>query len=287
MRIGFVGTLLWERWGPFWWSLAGDAGAEPVRSHPQAVRAALDDPRIAHVRGLAFAVAAAEAIAMPDCDLLVAPDLNPGVQGGTEGGRGGGQDPWIASFPAALATSVSGLPPVFDVPADPYGAVEPLALEFLRAVLRDPTRVRRVWDRHRASPRAPRTPGVRWLLRPSETRTVGLVGQPWLMRDELAALLGRPDEHIVAQHQLDPRELRSEGVRADATLVPTDAEAVGAARLFGRRGVVREIRVLVDAQVGADDWLVRRMQDVVRKDLTVVDVRSLPDPVAALLGESV
>ena len=285
MRIGFVGTLLWERWGPFWWSLAGDTGEEPVRADPQAVRAALEDPRIAHVRGLAFAVAAAEAIAMPACDLLVAPDLNPGVKGGTEGGRGGGQDPWIASFPAALATSISGLPPVFEVPAEPDGAVEARALEFLRAVLRDSTRVRRVWDRHRARPRAPRSPGVRWQLRPSETRTVGVVGQPWLLRDETIALLERPGEHQVAQHQLDPGELRSEGSRADASLVPTDAEALGAARLFARRGVVREIRVLIDAQVGADDWLVRRMRDVVRKDLTVVDVRSLPDPVAALLGE--
>ena len=282
MRIGFVGTLLWERYGSFWWELARDAGAEAVRAEPAEVRAAIDDPRIAHVGAIAFRTAAAEAVAMPDCDLVLVPDLNPGA----ESGRGGGQDPWIVSFPAALAASVSGLPPVLGVPAGLAVDVEARALELLRAVDRDPTRVRRVWDRHRAAARAPRPQGVRWQLRPSETRTIGVIGQPWLVREGVIDALGiGADEHVVAQHQLDPRELQEEGLRVDASLVPTDAEAIGAARLFARRGVVREIRVVMDGETGADGWLLRRIRDVVRKQLTPMDVRALADPVGTILRE--
>jgi hypothetical protein len=281
MRIGFVTTLLWSRYGSFWWDLVQDAGAEPVRSDPAAVRAALADPRIDHVGALAFRVAAADAIALPACDLIVAPDLNPGV----DTGRGGGQDPWVVSFPEALASSVSGLPSMFGIPSELGDDVEPRALELLRAIDRDPTRVRRVWERHRASMRAPRVGSVRWQLRPSETRTVGVVGQPWLVQPSLLAGMGTAQEHLVGQHELDPASLRDEGARFDPALVPTDAEAVGAARLFARRGLVKEVRVLLDPEIGADAWLLRRIRDVVRKELTVVSVRDLTDPVAALTGD--
>lgn len=282
MRIGFVTSLLWSRYGSFWWDLVKDAGAAPVGADPAAVRAAVDDPRVGHVGALAFRVAVAEAVALATCDLLVVPDLNPGV----ETGRGGGQDPWIVSFPAALESSVSGLPPVFGVPSELGDGVEPRGLELLRAVDRDPTRVRRVWDRNRARIRAPRVASVRWQLRPSETRTVGVVGQPWLVRDSLMTGLGTAQEHLVGQHQLDPASLREEGARFDPALVPTDAEAVGAARLFARRGLVKEVRVILDPEIGADAWLLRRVRDVVRKELTVVSVRDLADPIAVLTGDS-
>lgn len=279
MRIGFVTTLLWDRYGSFWWDLVADAGAEPVRSDPAAIRAAVDDPRAGHVRALAFRVATADAVALPGCDLLIAPELNPGF----ETGRGGGQDPWIVSFPAALATSVSGLPPVVGVPVGPGAPVEAKALEVLRTIDRDPTRVRRVWERHRARATAPRTRGVRWQVRPSTSRTVGLVGPAWLVNDAVEAALGAEDEHLVGQHRLDPAELRDEGARFDPELVPTDAEAVGAARLFGRRGVVAAVRAVVDPDVGSDAWLLRRIEDVVRKEIEVVSIRDLDDPVGRLL----
>lgn len=282
MRIGFVKTLLWDRYGKFWWDLVQDAGAEPVRADAAAVRASLDDPRIAHIPALAFRLAAAEAIAMPHCDLLVAPDLNPGV----DTGRGGGQDPWIVSFPAALGASVSGLPPVYGVGVDAPEAVEPTALELLRMIYRDPTHVRRVWERHRARPRARRGTSVRWQLRPSETKTVGVVGQPWLLTDAVVAALGSATEHLVPQHALDLATLREEGVRFDPKLVPTDAEAIGAARLFARRGLVREVRVVVDTEVGSDAWLLRRIEDVVRKPLAVVPIAELDDPVGVLSADA-
>lgn len=280
MRIGFVRTLLWDRYGSFWWDLVRDAGAEPVGSEAARLRAALDDPRVGHVSAFAFRVAAADAVALPPCDLIVAPELNPGV----ETGRGGGQDPWIVSFPAALATSVSGLPPVVGVPVDGDAAVEPKALELIRAVDRDPTRVRRVWERHRARARSGRTPSVRWQLRPSELRTVGVVGQPWLVTDPTVAAIGGPGEHLVGQHLLDAAALREEGLRLDAKLVSTDAEALGAARLFARRGTVAEVRVLTDPEAGSDAWLLRRIRDVVRKELSVASVREIADPVAAIAG---
>lgn len=279
MRIGFVRNLLWNRYGPFWWNMVRDAGAEPVHADLATVRAGLDDDRIAHIPALAFRMAAAEAIAMSSCDVLVVPDLNPGV----ESGRGGGQDPWIISFPAALASSVGGLPPVFGVDADAEGEVEPRAMELLRMIHRDPTHVRRVWDRYRARPRGARSASVRWQLRPSETRTIGLVGQPWLMRDEALAEVGGEHEHVVGQHQLELASLRDEGVRFDPKLVPTDAEAVGAARLFARRGIVHEVRVLVDMQVGSDAWLLRRVEEVVRKPVTAVPLSTLADPVETLM----
>lgn len=283
MRIGFVKTLLWDRYGTFWWNLVRDAGAEPMRANVAAVRAALDDPRIEHIPALAFRMAAAEAIAMPDCELLVVPDLNPG----RETGRGGGQDPWIVSFPAALETSVSGLPPVFGVGVDAPEAVESTALELLRMIYRDSAHVRRVWDRHRARSRPRRSGNVRWQLRPSETKTVGVVGQPWLLNDAVVARLGSATEHLVPQYALDSTTLREEGVRFDPKLVLTDAEAIGAARLFARRGLVKEIRVVVDTEVGSDAWLLRRIEDVVRKPLTVKPIREVEDPVGLLWPEAV
>ena len=279
MRIGFVTTMLWDRYGAFWWDLVADAGAEPVRSSPAAIRAAVDDPRVAHVPALAFRVAAADATALPACDLLLAPELNPGV----ETGRGGGQDPWIVSFPAALTTSVSGLPPVLGVPVGPGAPVETKALEVLRAIDRDPTRVRRVWERHRARPTTPRRSAVRWQVRPSTAGTVGVVGPPWLVNDAVVPVVGHDDEHLVGQHRLDPAELRDEGARFDPDLVPTDAEAVGAARLFGRRGVVARVRAVIDADIGSDTWLLRRFQEVVRKELDVVSIHDVDDPVGRFL----
>lgn len=279
MRVGFITSLLWDRYGAFWRDMVADAGADVVLADSAATRASLEDGRLAAIPGLAFRIAAAEALNLATCDLIVAPDLNHHAQSG----RGGGQDPWIASFPDALASSVGGIPRVLGVPASLEGDVEPIAVALLQQILGDATRLRRVWDRFRARAQPPRPPSVRWQLRPSETRTVGVVGQPWLVNDEVLAELAAEGEHLVGQHALDAAALRGEGSRLDPKLLPTDAEVVGAARLFARRGSVEAVRAVLDLEAGSDAWLARRIEEVVRKPVSVTSIRSLADPVAALL----
>lgn len=280
MRVGLVSTLLWSRYGPFWTNLVEGVSAQPLRADAAALQAARADTRLASLPGLAFELAAAEALALAHADLLLVPELNPGV----EEGRGSGQDPWIVNFAGTLRSVVAGLPPLLSVPADLGGNLESVAVEALLALARDPGRVRRVWQRHRAAARPPRAAGVRWLLRPSETRTVALVAQPWLLSDALAARLAGDGEHLVAQHRLDPASLRAEGLRADPRLIPTDAEVLGAARLFARRGAVAELRMVVDERSGADHWLLRRVEAMVNKPLTVVRLGELDDAADLLLA---
>lgn len=265
-----ITQLLWHRYGPFWRRLAEDAGAEIRTAEPGRVRAALSDERLRGIPSLGLRLAAAQALALQEADLLLAPDLNPGPD--TE--RGAGQDPWIASFPEALAT-LGGLPPVEGVPAELRPDLEGRVVEIARRLSSDAGAVRRAVDRRRAELRPKRVPEPRWTLRPSELATVGLVGQPWLLGDPLARAVAREGEHLVSQHQLDPRTLREEGHRYDARLVATDAEALGAARLFSRRGGVARLRVIVDRESGADAWLVRQIEKLSHKAVEVVQLQDL------------
>ena len=237
MRVGFITQLLWPRYGALWERLISGAGLEAVYAAPEEVQRRLSDERLEAVSGFAFKLAAAQALALADTDIILAPDLN----AGTTSLRGSGQDPFIASFPEALNASLSSLPSIMSIPAS-LTDLETLAVSTLQTLTRDPALVRRVWERQRASARAPKTAEPRWRVRPSEGGTLGVIAQPWLLREEVirASLESLAlSSHTVSQSQLDPAMLREEGQRVDERLIPTDSEVLGAARYLGARAALR------------------------------------------------
>lgn|GEM_PF-581477 len=290
VQVGFVTQLLWSRYGALWMRLARDAGAEVRVADVDAVREALGDPRLAAITPVVFRLAAAQAAALGDVDVLLVPDLHAGAAGEDAGagrlGRGASADPWIADFPDALRAAIAGLPPLVPVPATLGPGIEGAAVTALQNLLHDAHAVRRIWARRRAEARPPRPRPPRWTLLPGERRTVGLLGQPWLLSDGLAARSADEGDHVVAQHRLDPGQLLEEASRLEETLAPTDAEVLGAARLFDRRGGVDRVRFLVDRGSGADAWLADRLRALLRKPLEVrylQDVLGDADPVDTLL----
>ena len=56
-------------------------------------------------------------------------------------------------------------------------------------------------------------------------------------------------------------------------LVPTDSEVLGAARLFGRKGVLKRLQVLVDESSGSDAWLLKHIQSLTHKPVDVVSIQ--------------
>jgi len=282
MRIGFVTRLLWDRWGPFWSRLLHAAGAEIVAPDPGLLERASHDPRLGAVSGRAFRAAAAEAIALSGCERLIVPDPNFGY----DGARGSAQDPFVADFPGALAQAVPGLPPLLAVPAELSSpAIESLAISILSTVSPSPGTVRRVWQTHRADLKTPRAAGLGTAKTPSTTSTVALVGQPWHLSEGLRSRLEGTAEHLVSAHQLDPAALRDEGWRVDDKLAPTDAEALGAVRRFARRPGIARIRMVVDPESGADEWLARHARALVRRPFDTVELPgSAVAPVAIPVG---
>ncbi len=277
MRVGFVTSLLWERYGSFWHKLVMGVGAETLFPEPARLERALTDERLREIPGVAFKLAAAQALVL-DADMIIVPDLNPGE----ERTRGGGQDPWVASFPEALATTLGGLPPLVAVPAGLEAPPQTLAVNTLHTLTRDPALVRRVWERNRGLAKPPRYPEPRWQGLSDET-TVGVIGQPWLLSDAVVDKLGAPGKHLVSQHSLEPALLRAEGRRLDPRLIPTDSEVLGAARYLSRKGSVAEL-VMVADRTGTDAWLVSQVERAVHKPFTVTylhDVLS-PDDLTAL-----
>ena len=277
MRIGFITQLLWPRYGPFWERLISGAGLEVIYAEPEEVRQKLSDERLEAVSGFAFKLAAAEALALADTDVILAPDLN----AGTTSLRGSGQDPFIASFPEALDASLSGLPSIMSIPALLTDNLETLAISTLQTLTRDPALVRRVWERQRASARPSKMAEPRWRVRPSEGGTLGVIAQPWLLREEVirASLEHLAlTSHTVSQSQLDPAMLRGEGQRVDERLIPTDSEVLGAARYLGRKGSVTKLVMIADKTSGADAWLVSRVQKLVYKPLEVVYLQDVLEP---------
>lgn len=271
MRIGLITRLLWPRYGPFWEALFGQAGLETVTAPREALERALRDERLAAVSGVAFELAAAQALALQDADVLLAPELNPGE----EVARGSGQDPWIASFPDTLAKTMVGLPPVLGVPASLDAPLESLAIGALQTLTRDPALARRAWEKSRALAKPPRYSEPRWTVAGRET--VGLVAQPWLLGDGVVARLGTRlgERHLVSQHTLDPATLREEGRRVDERLIGSDLEVLGAAHLMARKGSVTRLVMLLDASSGADGMLRARLERNLRKPLEVVSLQDL------------
>lgn len=282
VRVGFVTQLLWSRYGRFWRELVESAGGEAVFASEEGARAALSDAAIAEVPTAAFKLAAAQALALAEeVDLLLLPRLNPE----SALTRGGAQDPWIADFPQRLRSALTGLPSVRAVPALLDEQVESSAVELLQTMLHDPAQVRRVWGRLRPTVKPPSLPAVSWSFRPGELTTVAVLGQPWLLNDRLVSAMTKPGEHVVAQHRLDPVELRREGLLIDERLISTDAEVLGAARLGARRAPVARLRLVVDAASGSDAWLAKRVGAAVHKPVEVVTVQDAlggADPVDTL-----
>ncbi len=268
MRVGFVTSLLWDRYGPFWDRLLRAAGATIVTAEPDRLARAAEDPRVAVASGRAFRGAVVEALALSGaCDRIVVPDLNAGY----DGARGSAQDPFVADLPGTLARGVPGLPAITGVPADlAHADLERVATRLLAEVA--PTsELRRLWQTHRADARPPRRTPATGAARPSAD-TVALVGQPWHLTEAVRARLERSGERLLSANDLDPHDLRSEGWRADPGLAPTDAEALGAIRRFARRAGVARIRMVVDPESGADAWLARRAKGTVRRPFETVDL---------------
>ncbi len=278
MRVGFVTQLLWPRYGAFWVNLVTNAGLEPAFPDGERVRRMLGDPRLAGLPGTAFRLAAAQALAL-EADVIMAPDLNPGESSTI----GGGQDAFIADFPAALRASLPGLPTIVGVPAELGGeGFESLVVGTLLNLTHEPGLVRRVWERQRSSAKPPRLPEPSWRVRPSEGQALGVVGQPWLLAESLVKRVAG-NRHAVSQGQLGPQLLRAEGRRLEARLIGTDAEVLGAARFLGRKGNIGSLVLLADETAGVDMWLAGLAQKHVTKPLEVVTLQQLGDAAATPL----
>lgn len=267
MRIGFITQLLWSRYGDFWVHLLEGIGAEAVFAPPEKVRKHVHSEALRAIPGTFLQLAVAQALALDDVDVLVVPRLN-----AQEVPRGSGQDPWIADFPTTLA-SFANVPKIISVPVS-VEHTESIAIEIMLSLSRDAAKVKRVWERnsHRAKP--PRYPEVNWNKRPYQKEVLGFIGQPWMMSDQIMPLLNLPDSLIVAQHQLEPVFLRQESPK-QKRLIETDAEVLGAARFFGRKGNIDRIVMLVDKISGADVWLEKQVEKIIHKPLEVIYLQDL------------
>ncbi|MBS3932790.1 MAG: hypothetical protein KGZ35_00385 [Truepera sp.] len=276
-RIGLITQLLWPRYGPFWAKLLREAGHEVIKAEPSALALAQSDERLADIPGLAFRYAAAQALAMSDCDFLLAPGLN-----SKESQRGSGQDPWIADFPSTLQKALIGLPAVLVVPATLEEPIESLAVGLLHRLSHDTALVRRAWERHRAGAKPPHYSEPHIPPHPNQ-RTLGLLAQPWLLSPALGACLQREGVVVISQGELSPALLRAEGRRVDPRLIDTDAEVIGAARYLGRKGGIDELALVVDETSGADRWLASRVARLAHKPLTRLSLKALEEGAGNLL----
>lgn len=265
MRVGFITSILWSRYGQFWTRLAADAGAQVVHADPERTAANLSQRFIREIPSLAFRLATAEALALADCDFIVTPHPNVG----TSSVRGGGTDPWISEFPELLAAE-AGLQNVFGVPARLGQDVEPLAVTFLQELLHDGWRTRMIMERHRPLLNAP-VAGPPALSRQDMT---AVVAQPWLLADRLVAAVV-PDglERRISQAQLAPSLLLTEAARQFEGLVDTDLEVLGAVRWFTRKGAVGRIVMLVDGDSRADGWLAGQARAATHKPFTEIVIQ--------------
>lgn len=263
--------LLWPRYGRYWWALVAEAGLTPQLPEREAVRERFATPVLAGVPGVAFRLAAAQALALGDCDTVVLPALvrESGVA------RGAGQDPWVMALEASLRSQVAGVAQLRTVPSWFDGATESVAVAFLQSHVHDPALVRRALERARPYAQPPKPPAPAGRAGPAEGPSVGLLAQPWLVGDSLERLAGRPGERIIGQHRIDPEQARADGWRVDERLVDSDAEVVGAARALARRAGVSGLRLVVDEESGSDAWLARHVRRLVHKPLEVVTLQAL------------
>ena len=255
MRVGFVNTVLWERYGPFWFELLRAAGAEVVLPSADDVVAAAAD--VTADEGWLPLLARASLRALPDVDLVLVPRLLPEEHQGP----GSAQDPWVMDLAAMLARSEPGRAAFQAVPAEMGAGVEAVAIPLLTRLVGEVGRVRRVWGQFRVAAQQPWRPRTR-TAPGSGGRYVAVAGAPWWCAPKLVAAVARPGERVGGQHEVAPSELRAEARRWRADLVDPDAEALGAVRRFARRGDVEAVRLLVDPARAADAWLARRAREL-------------------------
>jgi hypothetical protein len=270
MRVGFLQQLLWSRYGEVWVKLLQHIGAEVQFADPTQVIQHYET--LTFIPGTVFRLAVAEALALVETDTLIVPDLNPAETVA----RGSGQDPWIVQFPEALQR-VAGLPPILKVPATLEGNLEPLVLETLFSFKSDPAKIRLTWERYGRELKPKRYAEVRWTKLPDQTDVAGVIGQPWLMTTQMLRSLETylPTVHKVLQHQLSPTVLREEAKRLEQRLISTDAEVLGAARFFNRKGSVDKLVMVVDNNSGADLWLEKQAKKIVTKPLEMIYLQDL------------
>lgn len=271
MRIGFIRSLLWERYGDLWVSLMEGLEQDIHFADPKEVERKLQTERKLSVM---FQLAVAEATSLSHVDELVVPDLNPNNKGSQAVARGSGQDPWIASFPEVLQT-LGGLPPVIGVPATLEGNLETLAVETMLSLKRDPAKIKLVWERNKRKTQPSRYQEPRWTKLPGQQEVVAVIAQPWLLVPPLVAKLNHPETHHVLQTHLNPVLLHEEARRLEKRLVATDAEILGAAHYFNRKGNVDKLLMIVDKTSGADVWLEGQVKKLVNKKLEVIYLQDL------------
>lgn len=275
MRIGFLKTLLYSRYGDFWLALARDAGAEPVFADPEDVLRHSAGNLAAEVPASGFRLATAEALALAHCDIIVVPGLNYGL----ESTRGGGQDPWVSDFPEALAAT-SGLRNIFAVPAWLDPSMTDLVVTFLQQLRSDGWRTRMIMERHR-SRLTPRAGGLPPQVRPG---TAGVIAQPWIAELRPELLLPEDGERRLGQAVLDPALLQKEGALVQDGLLRSDAEVLGAVRWFSRRGGFSKLTFVTDDGSAPDSWLLRQAERVSHKPVTAVNLSELISETEHLSG---
>lgn len=282
VRVGFVTTVLWERYGPFWVDLLRAAGAEVVLPSADDVAAAA--ATVPADEGWMPLLARASLRALPDVDLVLVPRLAPE----DEQGPGSAQDPWVMDVGAMLARSEPGRAAIRSVPAETGPGVEAVAIPLLTRVVGEVGRVRRVWEQFRVAAQRPWRPRTGAALGASAP-VVAFAGAPWWCTSALVAALARPGERVGGQHEVAPSELRAEARRWRTDLLDPDAEALGAVRRFARRGEVDVVRLLVDPARAADAWVARRAHELAgaRVEPVALDqVVTLADVIRALVPGS-
>ena len=270
MRVGFLTTISWDRYGPFWHQLLSSVGVDVVLPEADAVveAGASLDP----ADGLLGWLARATLRSLDEADLVVVPRFLPeGV-----GGPGSSQDPWVADLAAVLARAEPAAPGLVTVPAETGLEVEHDVIPLLTRVQPDAGKVRRAWAQHRSDGLRPWRPASA-AAPPTGGRRVALAGAPWWCQPRLAAALTGPGEVLLGQHQLDPADLRAEGRRWRADLNDVDAEVLGAVRRFSRRADVDAVRLVVDGAGMADGWLARRARALADDRVEVTTLDSVMD----------
>ncbi len=273
MRVGFLSTISWDRYGPFWQQLLSSVGVDVVLPEADAVVEAGEtlDPS----DGLLGWLARATLRSLDQVDLVVVPRILPeGV-----GGPGSSQDPWVADLAGVLARAEPAAPGLVTVPVETGLEVEHDVIPLLLRLQPDAGKVRRAWAQHRSDALRPWRPTG--ATPPAAAgRRVALAGAPWWCQPRLVPALTRPGEVLVGQHQLDPADLRAEGRRWRTDLNDVDAEVLGAVRRFARRADVEAVRLVVDGAGMADGWWARRARALAADRIEVTTLASVMDPEA-------
>jgi hypothetical protein len=269
VRIGFVTQLLWSRYGDFWLHALQGIDAEAVFAPLEAVKARFGDEHLRNIPGMMFQLATAQALALDDVDIIVVPSLND-----SDAARGSGQEAWVADFPNML-TTFGNFPKILSIPAG-LEDVESLAIETLLSLSRESAKVKRSWERnsHRAKPK--RFPDMHWTKLPYQKEIVGVLGQPWILTSRVLSLLDSSESLMLAQSQLEPKFLIQEAPKQKRH-IDTDAEVLGAAHFFNRKGAIDRLLFIADQASPADIWLEKHIRQLSSKPL---EVRYLQDLVA-------